>query len=96
MNPWIQFMKTFYAAERAKDNSKCHNRVRISNVSKVYQCKKKMANRTRKSSDVFYGMNPMRMKKNVTKKFSVSSPKRSKDDFSGTNPMHRSTKRRYR
>lgn len=59
MNTWRSFVKSFYAAERAKDNSKCRNRVPISRVAKVYNCKKKMANRSKKSSDKFSGVNPM-------------------------------------
>ena len=53
-------MKSFYSKERSKDSSKCHNRVNLKSVAKVYQCKKKAANRTVKKSDKFRGVNPMR------------------------------------
>lgn len=66
MNTWLNFVRAFYATERSKDNSKCRNRVKISNVAKVYNCKKKMSTRKVKSSSKFHQMNPMFKKKNKT------------------------------
>jgi hypothetical protein len=59
MNSWVSFLKTFYAAERAKDSSKCRNRVTLKDVAKVYNCKKTMANRSVKHGSKFRGKNPM-------------------------------------
>lgn len=62
MNSWIRFVREFYAKERSKDSSKCHNRVKISQVAKVYNCKKKMSTRKLRHNDKFSQMNPMRLK----------------------------------
>jgi hypothetical protein len=61
-NSWIRFVRAFYASERAKDSSKCHNRVSIRQVAKVYNCKKKMSTRKTRKSDKFSQMNPMHLK----------------------------------
>ena len=66
-NPWLSFVRAFYSRERAKDSSKCHNRVKISQVAKVYNCKKRMGTRKMKHGDKFSQMNPMHLKKNKNK-----------------------------
>ena len=67
MNSWISFIKSFYATERAKDNSKCRNRVRISQVARVYNCKKKAASKTVRQSNKFSQSNPMHKGKHTRK-----------------------------
>jgi hypothetical protein len=66
MNTWLNFVREFYSKERSKDSSKCRNRVKISNVAKVYNCKKKMSMRKSKEGSNFHQMNPMHIKKNKT------------------------------
>ena len=66
MNTWIQFLKEFYKNEKMKDGSRCRNRVKISSVAKVYNCKKRMANRKTKKSDKFTQKNPL-FSKNKTR-----------------------------
>lgn len=68
MNTWLSFVRAFYASERSKDNSKCRNRVKISEVAKVYNCKKKMGTRKIKHGDKFSQMNPMFAKSNKYRK----------------------------
>lgn len=58
-NSWINFIKTFYANERSKDKSKCRHRVNISQVAKVYNCKKRASTRKIKNKENFSQINPM-------------------------------------
>ena len=89
-NTWIQFMRSFYRTERAKDSSKCHNRVTLRQVAKVYNCKKNMANKSVRKNSYFHGMNPMHKtaaKKHANKTLRKSSSKKNDSLFIETNPM---------
>lgn len=63
MNPWLQFIKQFYASERKRDASKCRYSGTLKRVSKIYKCKKQLSNRKTRKSDKFRGTNPMFKKK---------------------------------
>ena len=67
MNTWTAFIKNFYRKEREKDSSKCRNRIKIREVAKVYNCKKKMSTEKKKEGSKFHGVNPMH-KKNKTRR----------------------------
>lgn len=89
-NTWIQFMKSFYKTERSKDSSKCHNRVNLKQVARVYNCKKKAANKTVNKNSYFRGMNPMHktLKKHHVRTMRKSSSKKKNGPiFLETNPM---------
>jgi hypothetical protein len=66
MNPWLSFVKQFYASERRRDSSKCRNSGTLKRVAKIYKCKKNLGNTTKKS-DHFRGSNPMHKRKTVRK-----------------------------
>jgi hypothetical protein len=59
MNTWLQFIKQFYASERKRDSGKCRYSGTLKRVSKIYNCKKRMANRSTRKSDKFSQLNPM-------------------------------------
>jgi hypothetical protein len=59
MNPWIKFIKQFYAMERKHDKTKCRDSGTLKRVAKKYHCMKKLDNKTRKNTDKFRGTNPM-------------------------------------
>jgi len=82
-------MRSFYRREREKDSSKCHNRVTLKQVARVYNCKKKAASKTVRKNSYFHGMNPMhKATKHVANKTRRSSSKKKDGSlFMETNPM---------
>ena len=59
MNPWLSFIKQFYASEKRRDGSKCRFSGTLKRVSKIYKCKKHMSTRKMYRKDKFHGANPM-------------------------------------
>jgi hypothetical protein len=59
MNPWLSFVKSFYADERQRDPTKCRNSGTLKRVAKIYKCKKDLANRVTRKVNRFRGKNPM-------------------------------------
>ena len=68
MNPWLQFIKNFYASDRRRDPTRCRYSGTLKRVAKSYHCHNKMSNRkTRRKSERFQMTNPMLAKKSTKK-----------------------------
>lgn len=59
MNPWLSFIKDFYASERKRDNTRCRYSGTLKRVSKIYKCKKQLSTRKTVHKEKFSQANPM-------------------------------------
>lgn len=59
MNPWLSFIKDFYASERRRDNTRCRYSGNLKRVAKIYNCKKRMSTRKVVRKEKFSQVNPM-------------------------------------
>lgn len=62
MNPWLEFIKSFYAAERRRDPTNCRDSGSLKRVAKVYKCHKKLSMRKKSTKETFRMSNPMHNK----------------------------------
>jgi len=62
-NSWLMFMRDYYSSEKKRDPTKCRKSLTLKRLSKSYKCRKNLANKTKRDTSAFKGVNPMHKKR---------------------------------
>jgi hypothetical protein len=56
-------MRDYYSSEKKRDPTKCRKSLTLKRLSKSYKCRKNLANKTKRDTYAFKGLNPMHKKR---------------------------------